>query len=72
MKINTQVIQECLSEQNNSTVFKVDTKCRARCREFGYRLLGPHTRICLILGIWSGYEQFCIGRKINKKITKDD
>jgi hypothetical protein len=62
LKIKIHVIQECLPEQN-STNFKFGTKCRARCNETSYRLIGPHIRECLILGIWSGYEQFCIGKK---------
>ncbi len=62
LKINIRVIRDCLPEQN-STDFKFGTKCRARCNETGYRLIGPHTRECLILGIWSGYEQFCMGKK---------
>ncbi|CAF1017076.1 unnamed protein product [Adineta steineri] len=66
LKSNSDVIQECLPEQENSTDFKFGTKCRARCSENGYRLLGPHTRECLILGIWSGYTQFCI---VNNETT---
>lgn len=62
MKINIHVIQECLPPQS-STDFKFGTKCQAKCNETGYRLLGPRTRECLVLGIWSGYEQFCIGKK---------
>lgn len=56
------MIQECLPEQN-STDFRFGTKCRARCNETGYRLIGPRTRECLIVGVWSGYEQFCVGKK---------
>ncbi|CAF3652114.1 unnamed protein product [Rotaria sp. Silwood1] len=59
LKINTQVIQECLPKQNTSD-FKFGTTCRAKCSKIGYQLVGPHTRECLILGIWSGYDQFCI------------
>jgi hypothetical protein len=69
LKINTEVIQECLPEQN-STDLKFGTKCRARCGEIGYRFIGPHVRECLILGIWSGYEQFCVGKKINKEMKR--
>ncbi|CAF1552927.1 unnamed protein product, partial [Rotaria sordida] len=53
------MIQECLPKQNSSD-FKIGTKCQAKCREISYQLIGPHTRQCLILGVWSGYEQFCI------------
>ncbi|CAF3278069.1 unnamed protein product [Rotaria sp. Silwood2] len=65
LKINTKVVQECSPEQNSSD-FKISTKCRAKCSEIGYRLIGPHTRQCLILGIWSGYEQFCV---VNNETT---
>ncbi len=61
LKNHMQVIQECLPEQN-TTDFRFGTKCRARCNETGYRLIGPRTRECLIVGIWSGYEQFCTGK----------
>ncbi|CAF4456676.1 unnamed protein product [Rotaria sp. Silwood2] len=65
LKINTKVVQECSPEQNSSD-FKIGTKCQAKCSEIGYRLIGPHTRQCLILGIWSGYEQFCV---VNNETT---
>ncbi|UJR22438.1 hypothetical protein I4U23_025498 [Adineta vaga] len=59
LKTTTHVIQECLPKQNSINL-KFGTKCQARCIESHSQLLGSHTRECLILGIWSGYEQFCI------------
>ena len=62
LKVNSQIIQEC-SPKNNNTNFKVGTKCQAKCKETGFKILGPLIRECLIIGIWSGYEQICIGKK---------
>ena len=60
---STYVVQECSPEQNTTNV-KFGTKCRAKCNETGYRLLGPRVRECLIVGLWTGYEQFCIGKDL--------
>ncbi len=60
LKIHPRVIQECLPQQN-TTKFPFGTKCRAKCNETGYRLIGPRMRECLSVGRWTGYEQFCIG-----------
>jgi len=61
LKINPDIIQDC-SPKQNTTNYIFGTKCRARCNKTGYRLAGLHIRECLIVGIWSGYEQFCIGK----------
>jgi len=63
LKVRPRVIQECLPQQNN-TKYQFGTKCRAKCNETGYRLIGPRTRECLSVGKWTGYEQFCIGECI--------
>lgn len=65
LEINIHVIQECVPEQN-TTYLKFGTKCRAKCNETGYRLVGPRTRECLVVGLWTGYEQFCIGKRMNR------
>ncbi|CAM4818585.1 unnamed protein product [Rotaria magnacalcarata] len=59
LKMSTQTTQECSPTQNTSS-FIVGTKCRVKCSVTGHRLIGPSTRECLSLGIWSGYQQFCI------------
>lgn len=52
---------EC-SPQQNSTKYQFGTKCRAKCNETGYRLIGPRIRECLSMGRWTGYDQSCIGK----------
>lgn len=64
LRINTYVVQECSPEQN-TTDLKFGTKCRAKCNETGYQLVGPRVRECLIVGLWTGYEQFCIGKDVD-------
>ncbi|CAF3959284.1 unnamed protein product, partial [Rotaria sp. Silwood2] len=59
LKVHPRVIQECLPQQNN-TKLQFGSKCQAKCNETGYRLIGPRIRECLIMGRWTGYEQFCI------------
>jgi hypothetical protein len=70
LKIHPRVKQECLPQQNH-TKFSFGTKCRAKCNETGYRLIGPRTRECLSMGKWTGYEQFCIGKciAIGRKVS---
>jgi len=63
LKVHPRVIQECLPQQMN-TKFQFGTKCRAKCNETSYRLIGPRIRECLSMGRWTGYEQFCIGECI--------
>jgi hypothetical protein len=60
LKVHSGVIQECLPQQNN-TKFQFGTKCRAKCNDTVYQLIGPRIRECLSIGRWNGYEQFCIG-----------
>ncbi|CAF3600564.1 unnamed protein product [Rotaria sp. Silwood1] len=59
LKIHPRVIQECLPQQN-TTKLHFGTKCEAKCNKTGYRLIGPRIRECLVMGRWTGYEQFCI------------
>ena len=54
------VIQECFPQQN-STKLQFGTKCRAKCNDTGYRLIGPRVRECLSVGRWTAYDQFCVG-----------
>lgn len=66
LKFHTRVIQTCSPEQTSGSIWTVGTKCQAICNETGYRLIGPSVRQCLSLGYWSGYEQYCIGRRRNE------
>ncbi|CAF3636597.1 unnamed protein product [Rotaria sp. Silwood1] len=59
LKTHPRVIQECLPQQN-TTKLHFGTKCEAKCNKTGYRLIGPRIRECLVMGRWTGYEQFCI------------
>ena len=70
LKTDSQVFQEC-SPKPNSTGATVGTRCRARCNESAHRLLGPSTRECLIVGRWSGYDQFCIGKQREHRLRKN-
>jgi coenzyme F420-reducing hydrogenase gamma subunit len=62
LKNHPRVIQECLPQQNN-TKLQFGTKCQAKCNETGYRMIGPRIRECLSISKWTGYEQFCIGKR---------
>ena len=63
MKIHPRVVQECVPKQNHTKLLS-GTECHAKCNQTGYRLIGPRTRECLSMGKWTGYEQFCIGKRI--------
>ncbi|CAF0841961.1 unnamed protein product [Didymodactylos carnosus] len=55
LKKNPLVILNC--QPKNSTKF--GTKCIASCPT-KFRIAGPRSRECLINGIWTGYDQYCI------------